>query len=48
MSVPIKLSKNGLPLSVQLMGKNLSEPVLLAVAKYIENIVKFPYFQYET
>ncbi|CAH1104576.1 unnamed protein product [Psylliodes chrysocephalus] len=47
-SVPIKLSKNGLPLSVQLMGKNLSEPVLLAVAKYIENIVKFPHFQYET
>ncbi|XP_056629555.1 glutamyl-tRNA(Gln) amidotransferase subunit A, mitochondrial isoform X2 [Diorhabda sublineata] len=46
-SIPIKLSKNVLPLSLQLMGRNLSEPMLLAVAKYIENLVKFPHFQYE-
>ncbi|CAG9854492.1 unnamed protein product [Phyllotreta striolata] len=45
-SVPIKLSKNGLPLSIQLMGRNLSEPMLLAVSKFIENAVKFPHFQY--
>ncbi|CAG9825022.1 unnamed protein product [Phaedon cochleariae] len=46
-SIPIKLSKNGLPLGLQLIGKNLSEPLLLAVAKYIENIVKFPHFSYK-
>nr|XP_023017313.1 glutamyl-tRNA(Gln) amidotransferase subunit A, mitochondrial [Leptinotarsa decemlineata] len=45
-SVPVKLSKNGLPLSLQLIGKNLSEPLLLAVAKYIENAVKFPHICY--
>ncbi|CAG9769004.1 unnamed protein product [Ceutorhynchus assimilis] len=43
-SIPIKLSQNGLPISIQLMGRNLSEPMLLAVAKYIENIVQFPHF----
>lgn len=43
-SIPIKLSKEGLPISLQLMGRNLSEPMLLAVAKYIENIVRFPHF----
>ncbi|XP_050500257.1 glutamyl-tRNA(Gln) amidotransferase subunit A, mitochondrial [Diabrotica virgifera virgifera] len=47
-SIPIKLSKNGLPLSLQLMGRNLSEPMLLAVAKYIENLVKFPHFQHKS
>ncbi|XP_018574583.1 glutamyl-tRNA(Gln) amidotransferase subunit A, mitochondrial isoform X2 [Anoplophora glabripennis] len=43
-SIPIKLSKKGLPLSLQLIGRNLSEPMLLALAKYIENIVQFPSF----
>ncbi|KAL3283249.1 hypothetical protein HHI36_006397 [Cryptolaemus montrouzieri] len=42
-SIPIKLSKNGLPLSLQLMGRNLSEPTLLALAKFIEDKVKFPH-----
>ncbi|XP_017784718.1 PREDICTED: glutamyl-tRNA(Gln) amidotransferase subunit A, mitochondrial [Nicrophorus vespilloides] len=41
-SIPIKLSKKGLPISLQIMGRNLSEPMILALAKYIENIVKFP------
>ncbi|XP_031764045.1 glutamyl-tRNA(Gln) amidotransferase subunit A, mitochondrial isoform X1 [Galleria mellonella] len=41
-SIPIRLSKNNLPLSVQLMGPFLSEEILLNVAKRIENIVKFP------
>ncbi|KAF7274505.1 hypothetical protein GWI33_012849 [Rhynchophorus ferrugineus] len=43
-SIPIKLSPEGLPISLQLMGRNLSEPMLLAVAKYIENIVQFPHY----
>ncbi|CAH1980418.1 unnamed protein product [Acanthoscelides obtectus] len=43
-SVPIKLSKNGLPLSLQIMGRNLSEPMLLALAKYIEHLVQFPQY----
>ncbi|KAJ6637733.1 Glutamyl-tRNA(Gln) amidotransferase subunit A, mitochondrial [Pseudolycoriella hygida] len=40
-SIPIKLSSNGLPLSVQLMGPSLSEQSLLTVAKWIENTVNF-------
>lgn len=44
MAVPIKLSEKGLPLSLQLIGRNLSEPMLLALAKYIENVVQFPHF----
>ncbi|KAH1001447.1 hypothetical protein HUJ04_005467 [Dendroctonus ponderosae] len=43
-SIPIKLSSEGLPISVQLIGRNLSEPMLLAVAKYIEHVVSFPHF----
>ncbi|KAJ8920749.1 hypothetical protein NQ315_004889 [Exocentrus adspersus] len=43
-SIPIKLSQKGLPLSLQLIGRNFSEPMLLALAKYIENIVQFPHF----
>ncbi|KAJ2941621.1 hypothetical protein O0L34_g14677 [Tuta absoluta] len=35
-SIPIRLSKNKLPLSLQLMGPNLSEELLLNVAKKIE------------
>ncbi|KAJ8965580.1 hypothetical protein NQ317_019867 [Molorchus minor] len=33
-----------LPLSLQLIGRNLSEPMLLALAKYIGNAVNFPHF----
>lgn len=40
-SIPIKLSSNGLPLSLQLMGPNFSEEKLLTVAKFIENSVDF-------
>lgn len=43
LSIPIKLSNKGMPISLQLIGRNLSEPMLLALAKYIENIVKFPH-----
>ncbi|GJQ70287.1 gatA [Trypoxylus dichotomus] len=41
LSIPIKLSISGMPISLQLLGRNLSEPVLLAVAKFIENVVQF-------
>ncbi|KAI4465180.1 transamidase [Holotrichia oblita] len=40
-SIPIKLSKTGMPISLQLLGRNLSEPMLLAVAKLIEHLVEF-------
>lgn len=41
-TIPIKLSKKKLPLSLQLIGPMLSENVLLNVAKAIEDIVEFP------
>ncbi|XP_033365760.1 glutamyl-tRNA(Gln) amidotransferase subunit A, mitochondrial [Bombus vosnesenskii] len=42
LNVPIKLSKSGLPLSLQLMGPPLKEKELLTVAKWIEQRVQFP------
>jgi Asp-tRNA(Asn)/Glu-tRNA(Gln) amidotransferase A subunit family amidase len=47
-TLPIKLSKQGLPLSLQLMGQNYREDTLLAVAKWIESAVNFPHLQLET
>ncbi|XP_014213153.1 glutamyl-tRNA(Gln) amidotransferase subunit A, mitochondrial [Copidosoma floridanum] len=41
-SIPIKLSRRGLPLSLQLMAPKLCEERLLGVAKWIEDVVKFP------
>ncbi|XP_046973155.1 glutamyl-tRNA(Gln) amidotransferase subunit A, mitochondrial [Vanessa cardui] len=41
-SIPIRLSKNNMPLSIQLMGPFLSEELLLNVAKKIESLVDFP------
>lgn len=41
-SIPIRLSKNNLPLSLQLMGPTLSENLLLNVAKKIESLIQFP------
>lgn len=40
-SIPIKLSSNNLPLSLQLMSDNLSESKLFNTAKFIENYVGF-------
>lgn len=40
-SLPIRLSTKGLPISLQLMGPKLSETLLFAVAKWIENQVNF-------
>ncbi|XP_044734738.1 glutamyl-tRNA(Gln) amidotransferase subunit A, mitochondrial [Chrysoperla carnea] len=42
LSIPIKLSKDKLPISIQLIGPNCSERALFSVAKVIEGIVKFP------
>lgn len=41
-SIPIRLSQNNLPLSLQLMGPCLSEELMMNVAKKIESIVQFP------
>jgi aspartyl-tRNA(Asn)/glutamyl-tRNA(Gln) amidotransferase subunit A len=46
-TIPIKLSEQGLPLSLQLMAQNYREGMLLAVAKWIENVVDFPCLQPE-
>ncbi|XP_017967310.1 glutamyl-tRNA(Gln) amidotransferase subunit A, mitochondrial [Drosophila navojoa] len=40
-SIPIRLSKAGLPLSLQLMSNNLNEQLLLTVARWIEAQVEF-------
>lgn len=45
-AIPIRLSDRGLPLSLQLMGPKNSERHLLTAAKWIENQVNFPFFQY--
>lgn len=41
-NVPIKLSRKGLPLSLQLMAPPLQEKCLLTVTKWIEDCVQFP------
>lgn len=45
-SIPIRLSESKLPLSLQLMGPKFSEESLLNVAKWIENKVSFPHFEF--
>lgn len=42
-SLPVRLSECGLPLSLQLMGDRLSDGKLLSVAKWIEEQVQFPH-----
>nr|CAD7401361.1 unnamed protein product [Timema cristinae] len=41
-TIPIKLSEQGLPISLQIMAPYLREDILLSVAKWIENRVHFP------
>lgn len=43
-TIPIKLSKKKLPLSIQLIGKNFDEQTLLNTAKWIESKVNFKHF----
>jgi len=44
-SVPIQLSLDGLPISLQLMGPMYSDAKLLMVAKWLESQVKFPVYK---
>ncbi len=44
-SLPIKLSGKGLPISLQLMAPFFDDHTLLDVALSIENAVNFPYFE---
>ncbi|XP_021936916.1 glutamyl-tRNA(Gln) amidotransferase subunit A, mitochondrial isoform X2 [Zootermopsis nevadensis] len=44
-TIPIKLSKQGLPLSLQLMSQNYRENLLLAIARWIESVVDFPHLE---
>ncbi|CAH2229180.1 jg14900 [Pararge aegeria aegeria] len=46
-SIPIRVSTNNMPLSLQLMGPAFSEQVLLNVAKRIEDLVQFPSLKME-
>ncbi|PZC78236.1 hypothetical protein B5X24_HaOG202487 [Helicoverpa armigera] len=46
-SIPVKLSSNKLPISLQLMGPALSEELMLNVAKKIQRLVNFPILQNE-
>ena len=42
LSIPCKLSANGLPISLQLIGKRLDDFRILSIAKKLENILNFP------
>jgi len=42
LSLPVKLSSNSLPLSVQLIGPYLGDEAVLAMAQFIEKKVDFP------
>ena len=42
LSLPVKLSSNSLPLSVQLIGPYLRDEAVLAMAQFIEKKVDFP------
>lgn len=44
-TIPIRLSSKGMPLSVQLMGDRCAEQKLLTVAKWIEHQVQFRRYQ---
>ncbi|ESO00589.1 hypothetical protein HELRODRAFT_113130 [Helobdella robusta] len=41
-SVPTRISSDGLPIGMQLIGQNFKEEVLLNVAKYVEQRCTFP------
>ncbi|XP_063227868.1 glutamyl-tRNA(Gln) amidotransferase subunit A, mitochondrial [Bacillus rossius redtenbacheri] len=46
-TVPVKLSKNGLPVSLQLMAPHLRDGFLLTVARWLERRVCFPVLELE-
>ena len=41
-TIPVKLSKKSLPLSLQLIGQAYGEEALLSVCKWLENRLNFP------
>lgn len=41
-TLPVKLSRQGLPISLQLIGQNFKDHKMLTVAKWIEQNVNFP------
>ncbi|XP_014242219.1 glutamyl-tRNA(Gln) amidotransferase subunit A, mitochondrial [Cimex lectularius] len=41
-SIPIRLSKNEMPLSLQLMAPNYQEENLLSLARFLEHVMSFP------
>lgn len=43
MSVPVALSRRGLPIGLQLIGPALEDKSLLCVAQWIERMVDFPF-----
>ncbi|CAG2113276.1 unnamed protein product [Medioppia subpectinata] len=46
-TIPCKLSNNGLPIGLQLIGKKLDDFRLLSIAKKLENILHFPVLLFE-
>ena len=42
LSIPCKVSNNGLPIGLQLIGKRLEDFRILSIAKKLENILDFP------
>lgn len=42
-SIPIYLSKEGLPISLQIIGRNFEDDDLLQLANWLENTVSFPH-----
>lgn len=44
-TIPIKLGSDGMPIGVQIIGRALTEAVLLALAKYIEHKANFDQYR---
>ncbi|XP_040575343.1 glutamyl-tRNA(Gln) amidotransferase subunit A, mitochondrial [Lepeophtheirus salmonis] len=47
-TIPFKLSKNGLPLAIQIVGRQFEDEKVLAFAKYIESKVNFPKLKFQS
>ena len=45
---PVKLSRNGMPLSLQLIGNHFTDLGLLSVVNQIQNMVYFPFLKHRT